>query len=182
MDFAEVRVDALRVDNMQRPAEAELLDEALKRCQPRLSARKAAKLAGISEGWWRQITKGFQTRGTGSIPVVAPAETIARMALAVGVSKEELEKVGRGDAAEILPAIREQQSAIDLTAVSDDELLAEIRHRMGGQRNALETTAQSNVPSQAGQTQKSSDNPPKRSPIPKHRDPKKKSARADGSE
>lgn len=131
---------------MQRPAEAELLDEALKRKRPKLSARRAASAAGISEGWWRQITKGVQTRGTGSIPVVAPAETIARMALAVGVSEDELKEAGRHDAAEVLPAIREQQTAVDLTAVSNEELAAEFLRRMRGQAHALEIAAQSDAP------------------------------------
>lgn len=154
LDFAEVRVDAYVVDKMERPAEAALLDEALKRLQPRLSVRKAAAAAGISEGWWRQITKGIQSRSTGSIPVVAPAETIARMALAVGVTSAELEAAGRTDAAEVLPAIEQQHAtSVNLSSIPDEELAAEFLRRMKGARDAVRQTPSSGAPDETGQAQ-----------------------------
>lgn len=134
---------------MKRPAEAALLDEAQKRLQPRLSVRKAAAAAGISEGWWRQITKGIQSRSTGSIPVVAPAETIARMALAVGVTADELRATGRTDAADVLPAIEKQAESLDLTSISDEDLAAEFLRRMRGARNAIHQTASAGAPDEA---------------------------------
>lgn len=83
------------------PAEAELIATAQKRS--RLSNRKAAKRAGMSEGRWRQIIQGYQTVSGVHVPVRAPADTLARMAHAVGgVAPEQLAVVGREDAAEEL--------------------------------------------------------------------------------
>jgi len=68
-----------------------------------MSGRRAAELAGMSEGRWRQIAKGYMAAGGGhAIPVIAPADTLARMALAVGVTADELRKAGREDAADVL--------------------------------------------------------------------------------
>ena len=49
-----------------------------------VSVRSAAKKAGLSEGRWRQIAKGYQqaTRDV-RVPVNAPVETLVRMALAL---------------------------------------------------------------------------------------------------
>ena len=78
--------------------EGALIAAALKRS--RLSARKAAERAGMSEGRWRQIVKGYQTVSAGTnAPVRGPAETVARMAKVVGVTPEQLEEAGRADAA-----------------------------------------------------------------------------------
>jgi transcriptional regulator with XRE-family HTH domain len=82
--------------------EGKLITEARKRA--RLSGREAARRAGISEGRWRQIVNGYMvvTKGVYSPVVGAPAETIARMAQSVDVTPEQLESVGRADAAEEL--------------------------------------------------------------------------------
>src|SRR5699024_2349066 len=82
------------------PPEAVLIEQARTDVRPRLSVRAAAKRADISESRWRQIAKGVQavTADT-SVPVVAPADTLARMALAVGVTTAQLREVGRADAA-----------------------------------------------------------------------------------
>lgn len=82
------------------PPEGRLISAALKRAK--LSARKAADLAGMSEGRWRQIASGYQSVGGTRVPVHARAETLARMAQAVGVAPGQLEEVGRPDAAEEL--------------------------------------------------------------------------------
>lgn len=50
------------------------------RVEARLSVRKAAGLAGISEGRWRQIAKGYQAVTKDIVaPVVAPADTVKKM-------------------------------------------------------------------------------------------------------
>jgi plasmid maintenance system antidote protein VapI len=79
-----------------------LLGEALKRSG--LSARAAAKRAGMSDNRWHQIVKGYQPVGRGVFAPVrdAPADTVARMALVVGVTPEQLAEAGRDDAAEQL--------------------------------------------------------------------------------
>ena len=70
-----------------------------------LSAREAARRAGISEGRWRQITSGYQVVSAGVYaPVRGPAATLARMASVAGVTPARLEQAGRADAAAILAA------------------------------------------------------------------------------
>jgi transcriptional regulator with XRE-family HTH domain len=85
------------------PPEGVLIESA--RTQARLSVREAARRAGISEGWWRQVVKGYQSLSGGSFGTVrgVPAETIAKMARAAGVTPELLEAEGqRPDAAEAM--------------------------------------------------------------------------------
>lgn len=61
--------------------------------------RSAAKLAGISVTRWRQIVLGVQPAGGGNyVPVIGPADTVARMAQVVGVTPNELTAAGRPDA------------------------------------------------------------------------------------
>lgn len=98
-----------------------------------LSFRAAAALADISESWWRNIESGFQSMGGGWYKPVddAPADTIARMARAVGVSPDELRGAGREDAArELEHLMTRDAAAIDREAPSDtDEVISAIeRH------------------------------------------------------
>lgn len=73
----------------------------------RLSARKLASQAGISEGRWRQIVNGYQSMGGGQyVPVVAPPLTLARMAEVVGVDPTQLREAGRADAADELERLQ----------------------------------------------------------------------------
>ncbi|MEV5007250.1 hypothetical protein [Streptomyces sp. NPDC055692] len=87
------------------PPEGALIKAGLK--LRRLSARKAAEQAGISDARWRQITSGYQSVSGSRIPVRAPADTLARMSLVAGVTPEQLIGAGREDAAEILREIAE---------------------------------------------------------------------------
>ncbi|MDN3056924.1 helix-turn-helix transcriptional regulator [Streptomyces sp. SRF1] len=87
------------------PPEAALIRTALK--VARLSARSAAKRAGISDARWRQIVSGYQSVSGEQIPVKAPADTLARMAQVVGVSADQLTGAGREDAAQ---ALREMEA------------------------------------------------------------------------
>lgn len=85
------------MENMQTP-EGKLIGDAQKRLN--ISSRKAADEIGMSDTRWRNIVNGYQAVGRGEqIAVVAPAETLARMATVVGVTPEELAEAGRGDAA-----------------------------------------------------------------------------------
>jgi len=73
--------------------------------QAGLSAREAARRAGLSEGRWRQITSGYQVVSAGIYaPVRGPAATLARMASVAGVTPAQLEQAGRADAAAALAA------------------------------------------------------------------------------
>jgi hypothetical protein len=95
-----------------------LLTKALADAQ--LSARKAAGRAGISEGRWRQIASGYQVVSPGVYaPVHGPAQTLARMAAAVGVSPAQLTEAGRPDAAKALTAQK--------TDASHEQMLQRVR-------------------------------------------------------
>jgi hypothetical protein len=68
-----------------------------------LSAREAARRAGLSEGRWRQITGGYQVVSPGVYAEVrGPAGTLARMAAVADVTPAQLRAAGRDDAAMIL--------------------------------------------------------------------------------
>lgn len=94
-----------------QPPEGALIERYREATRPKLSARSAALVAGLSEGRWRQIVSGY-TSSNGQVNTVkGPADTVARMAQAVGVPIAELEAV-RPDAAEEarhLEALAEQQ-------------------------------------------------------------------------
>lgn len=78
-----------------------LISDALRRA--RVSARTAARQAGISEGRWRQIAHGYQVVSSGVYaPVHGPAATVARMAAVAGLTPAELTAAGRPDAAGLL--------------------------------------------------------------------------------
>lgn len=88
-----------------QPREGALIEAARARRVPRLSIRKLAELAGISDARWRQIENGYSTpRKDIHVPVTAPAETLARMAQVADVTPGELRKADREDAAKILEA------------------------------------------------------------------------------
>jgi hypothetical protein len=85
----------------------------------RLSAREAARRAGLSEGRWRQITAGYQVVSAGVYaPVRGPAATLARMAAVAGVTPDQLRQAGRPDAAKALDAA---------PATAGDEVLQRVR-------------------------------------------------------
>lgn len=84
-----------------------LIGAALRRAG--ISAREAARRAGLSEGRWRQITGGYQVVSPGVYARVhGPAATLARMAAVAGVTPAELRAAGRDDAAALL---QRQQAA-----------------------------------------------------------------------
>jgi len=87
----------------------------------RLSIRKAATAAGISEARWRQLESGARSTQLGYAPASAPPGTLARMAHAAGVTPDELRDAGGAEAAAIL-----EEYAAELAAIADaDEAAAE---------------------------------------------------------
>lgn len=84
----------------------ELIESLRKQVRPAMSVRKAAEAASISEGRWRSLAKGTHqvSKGT-AVPTRAPADTLARMARAVGATPDQLREVGRNDAADELEAL-----------------------------------------------------------------------------
>lgn len=84
-----------------QPPEGRLIEEAA-RVDGR-PIRQLAPLAGLSDARWRHITKGYQPTGGGRYNEArAPAATLARMALVLGLDPDDLDKVGRSDAGVIL--------------------------------------------------------------------------------
>lgn len=82
----------------ERP-EGALIKAAAKRA--RLSMRKLASAVGISDTRIRHIVNGYQPVGHGQvIEIVAPADTLARIAEAAGVTQDEMREAGRPDAAD----------------------------------------------------------------------------------
>jgi hypothetical protein len=107
------------VDRPDPPPWGALLTAALRRAG--LSAREAARRAGISEGRWRQITGGYQVVSPGVYaPVRGPAATLAKMAAVVGLSPAELRAAGRQDAAAALARQPQERAPAD-------EMLARVR-------------------------------------------------------
>jgi hypothetical protein len=108
----------------------------------RLSIRKAASAAGISEARWRQLESGSRPTPLGYAPEEAPDGTLARMAHAVGVTPDELRGAGRPAAAVILGEHAAEQAAIaeadEEAAAAGARAAAELRGLTGRQRAALE--------------------------------------------
>lgn len=67
-----------------------------------MSIRAAASLAGISEGRWRQVEKGYQSVGGGlRVPVKPSERLVERIADALSLERDEmLDRAGYPEAAE----------------------------------------------------------------------------------
>lgn len=113
----------------ERRPEGSLIETAREAHSPKLSARAAAARAGISDGRWRQIANGYISVGTGHYaPVIAPADTLARMAKVVGVTPEQLADVGREDAAGELVRLNREPESVPVGAGIDPVDLASLSH------------------------------------------------------
>ncbi|MDO2978301.1 hypothetical protein [Mycobacteroides abscessus] len=100
-----------------QPPEAELIERLRTQFRPKLSVRSAARAADMSDSRWRQIIKGYrQETADLRVPVRAPAVTLARMALVVGATADELRDVGREDAVEELQDLIQQKESARRTA------------------------------------------------------------------
>lgn len=69
-------------------AAARLIEEARERVLPSLSRRKAAAQAGVSEGRWRQLVRGYDRHGLEVDPAIGKDETLLAMAQVVGMESE----------------------------------------------------------------------------------------------
>lgn len=83
---------------------AQVIEAARRSHRPKLSVRAAADLAGISEGWWRQLAAGYQRRGDTEVPVVGSPETYLAMADVVGVRTRIQELLGEEAPADLPPS------------------------------------------------------------------------------
>lgn len=92
------------------------------------SARQLAANVGISDTRWRHIVNGYQPVGRGQfIRIVAPADTLARMAAALGVGAEQLAAVGREDAAKDLRSIAAVEQSGSTSDGSDSAITKVMR-------------------------------------------------------
>jgi transcriptional regulator with XRE-family HTH domain len=111
------------------PPEGALIKAA--RAVSGFSQREAARRAGISESRWRQIVAGFQSVGGKKVAFRSPDETVARMASVVGVTPEQLEAVGRAEAAAALRDIEAgKQDAESATLAVGSEARVDERWHM----------------------------------------------------
>ena len=75
---------------------------------PEVSRRQAAVKAGISASQWSDVERGHKKAGSGFVvPVIATADTLARMARVVGASSDDLVTAGREDAAQHLRTLEQ---------------------------------------------------------------------------
>lgn len=95
-------------DKPTPPPEALLLKRVRK--ARRLSIPKAASAAGISASRWSQIENGYESKEGTPIPVTAPAGTLAHMATALGIGRDQLASVGRADALDVFEEIQNSTS------------------------------------------------------------------------
>jgi transcriptional regulator with XRE-family HTH domain len=125
-------------DRPEPPPWGALITAALAR--ESLSAREAARRAGLSEGRWRQITGGYQVVSPGVYaPVRGPAATLAKMAAVAGVTADQLRAAGREDAASLLDQRQDSRPAADemidrvksMNTEQARELLATIARQLG---------------------------------------------------
>lgn len=119
-------------DGVIPPPESKLIAEARKRLWPNLTMARAAQLAGISPSRWRNIENGWRWVGKGTPRAeTTPAPTLAAAARVVDLKPRDLIRVGRHDAAKELDQIlRVGNAKVNLAAVTDADLLAEVQRRM----------------------------------------------------
>lgn len=98
------------------PPEARLIQRRREE-PPRISMSEAARRAHMSDTRWRQLENGYRLMLGKPVRESAPAQTLAAMAQAVGVTPDELREAGRPDAAGELEALL----AVPAPASSDDE-------------------------------------------------------------
>lgn len=89
----------------------ELFETARQAKRPKLSQNAVAKAARTSSTTYRRVIAGVSRFGGQDIPFEGSAETVARIALVLGVTPEQLEEVGRAEVAQELRLLREGEPA-----------------------------------------------------------------------
>lgn len=98
-------------DALTPTVEGLLIRRARQRSRPKISMADAASKAGISVDNWGHIERGYQSMGRDQPPrvVVPPADTLAHMAHAVGITPQELADIERVDASVLLEDLRRRE-------------------------------------------------------------------------
>lgn len=96
---------------------------------------------------WGHIERGYQSTGAGRPPriVTPPAATLAHMARAVSISPEELEEIGRSDAAKALRdllrvSVPPVAAAVPTPATSSSELARHLLNELRSKAQAESRT------------------------------------------
>lgn len=117
------------------PPEAQLIARLRLEQVPPLSMREAARRAGFSVATWTQNEQGYRkVTPQLMIPIRAVADKLARMAMVVGATPDQLREAGRDDAARI------QVKLIDAGPDEKAQLAEALRHSSdltGKQKQAL---------------------------------------------
>ncbi|OHU72506.1 hypothetical protein BKG86_00090 [Mycobacteroides chelonae] len=123
--------------NSRRP-EAALIEDLRATHVPKLTQKAAASIAGITDTRWRQVVSGYRPsrEDAPKVRVIAPAQTIARMAYAVDATPQQLKDAGRDDAAAelavILAATESDQSLPAVEALPrPEEMARQVREHVG---------------------------------------------------
>lgn len=117
--------------NLPSPPPEGRLIGAAREAAPRISIKKAARSAGISDTRWRQIEQGYRMhRGRAEAEPPAPAPILARMAHAVGITPAELESAGRADAADELRVMLATEPPDDDNGHGGEQGLTDIYERL----------------------------------------------------
>ncbi|MBO9523147.1 MAG: hypothetical protein J7518_16565 [Nocardioidaceae bacterium] len=90
---------------------------------PKVSARELGRRIGMSDARVRQIINGYSSQGGQVLTVHGPATTVARIALTLGITAQELRDVGRADAAEALVRIGPNSFAWKASETDDAKAL-----------------------------------------------------------
>lgn len=95
--------------------------------RPRLPVAEAARRAGISAETWGNVERGYRTpKKNQPIAVVATGQTLAHMANEVGLTPDDLKRLGRANAdqaAEILVEMRGPAYEVETVKLDRGRLL-----------------------------------------------------------
>lgn len=92
-----------------------------------LATREAARRAGFSDTLWRTLERGYELRKGTKFPASPRANTVAAAAKVVGIPVDSALSLAGLSVRDLGP----EPDAPDLSGISDDQLLEEVRRRMG---------------------------------------------------
>jgi transcriptional regulator with XRE-family HTH domain len=96
-----------------------------------MATREAARRAGLSDTAWRNLERGYELKRGVKFPVSPKPETVAAAARVAGVAIDAAFKLANIDLGLVQ---HHDQQPVDLSVVSDEQLLEEVRRRIIGNR------------------------------------------------
>jgi len=111
-----------------RPPLGEALEAA--RQAAGLSQNEAASRAGVTSGTWGTAVRGGrQIKGMGFDQITPKPDTVAKMAVAVGLNVKHALRLAGYTPTDLSPTVDRRQIKYDLSFIPDDQLNAEVRRR-----------------------------------------------------